>query len=342
MPRLISGSTLRRGGSGEFIDLAGAMPQLPPTDTTATGFTIVTDPLLRTSYRSSLGFIEFNDSSIYSTLAEGTVRVLATGTAFLSTSTTSGTLVVGGGIGVGANMFVRDDITVNSLLIGQGYSNIDDGAYNNIVIRGTATPTINDFANGQNSIAIGYDALTNLNSSYNSIAIGRFALSTGTRLRNNIAIGDSALKENGVVYDRFILPIVGATIVSRKSITNITNDLPAVVSVTGHGLSTGSRITIINVDGLTTGTFSWVNNQSFYVDPLTADTFALYNSDNFTNETALDTRLTVSTPYTSNGSLVYPLEITVPNSDYTTGTAVQLTNLDSGLDEIDNLSLIHI
>jgi hypothetical protein len=221
MAKLISGSTIRRGGSGEFIDLAGAMPQLPPTDTTATGFTIVTDSLLRTTYRSSLGFVEFSDASMYSSLPEGTIRILATGTSLLSLSTDTGTLVVDGGIGVGANMVVKDDITVNSLLIGQGYSNIDDGAYNNIAIRGTATTTINDFSNGQNSVVMGYDALTNLNTAYKSIAIGRYALSTGTKIRNSIAIGDSALKENGVVYDRFILPIVGATIVGRKSITNI-------------------------------------------------------------------------------------------------------------------------
>jgi len=53
MPRLLSGSTLRRGGSGEFLDLKGAQPQLPPTPTTSTGYTLVTDNLLRTSYRSA-------------------------------------------------------------------------------------------------------------------------------------------------------------------------------------------------------------------------------------------------------------------------------------------------
>lgn len=335
MPRLISGSTLRRGGSGEFIDLKGAMPQLPPTETTATGFTLVTDSLLRTSYRSSLGFVEFYTASMYSSLPEGTIRILATGTSFASLSTETGTLVVSGGVGVGANMHVRDDITVNSLLIGQGYANYDDGAYNNIVIRGTATNTINDFSNGQNSVAIGYDTLMNLNSSYRSIAIGRYALSSGTYIRNSIAIGDSALKENGVVYERFILPITSATIKSSKTITNITNALPAVVTVTGHGLTTGSRISIYNVEGLSTGTFSWVNGQSFYIDKLTDDTFSLYNDTPFNGETALDTRAGTSTVYISSGTLVYPLEITVPNNDYTTGTAIQLTNLFDGLNEID-------
>ncbi len=339
MPRLISGSTLRRGGSGEFIDLKGAQPQLPPTETTATGFTLITDSLLRTSYRSSLGFIQFTTASMYSLFSDGIVRILATGTTFASESTASGTLVVTGGVGIGANMHVKDDITVNSLLIGQGYRNVDDGSYNNIVIRGTATTTINDFSNGQNSISIGYDSLTNLNKSYKSIAIGRLALSTGSNIRNNIAIGDSALRENGVVYPRFILPITSATIKSSKTITNITNDLPAVVTADDHGLNTGSRITINGVVGLTTMSYSLVNGQSFYVDVLTTNTFALYNDEPFSATTALDTRLGTSTAYSSSGTLIFPLEITVPNNDYTTGTAIQLTNMYTGLDEIDGYTL---
>lgn len=337
MPRLISGSTLRRGGSGEFIDLRGAMPQLPPSETTATGFTLVTDSLLRTYYRSGIGFVEFHSSTLYSSLPDGTIRIRATGTSFTSVNTITGTLVVDGGIGVGANMHIKDDITVNSLLIGQGFANPDDGAYNNIVIRGTATPTINDFENGQNSVAIGYDALVNLDSSYKSIAIGRYALSTGTRIRNSIAIGDCALKENGVVYDQFHLPITGVTVHPSKLISNISNSLPAVVTVVGHGLSTGSRISIYSVNGISTGTFSWVNGQSFYIDPLTSDTFSIYNDIAFTTSTAVDTRLFKASAYINSGTLVYPLEITVPNNDYSTGTAIQLTNLDdtAGLTELD-------
>ncbi len=335
MPRLISGSTLRKGGSGDFIDLRSAQPQLPPTDTTATGFTIATDSLLRTTYRSSLGFIQFNNSAMYSTLPEGTIRILSTGTSLYSLSTDTGTLVVQGGIGVGANIYTKDDITVNSLLIGQGYSNVEDGAYNNIIIKGTSTVTINDFSNGQNNVAIGYDTLKGLTTAYKSIAIGRFALSTGTRIRNSIAIGDSALKENGVVYDRFILPITSATIKSSGTITNITNALPAVATVTAHGLSTGSRISIANVNGVTTGSFSLVNGQSFYVDVLSNNNIALYNDEPFSSSTALDTRLGTATTYVSSGTLIYPIEITVPNNDYTTSTAIQLTNLYNGMDEID-------
>lgn len=335
MPRLISGSVLRRGGSGEFIDLEGAQPQLPVSPSTGTGFTLVTDNLLRTSYNSSLGFIEFNTASMYSSLPQGTIRILATGTAFLSTGTQSGTLVITGGVGIGANMHVRDDIVVNSLEIGQGYSNALDDAWNNIVFRGIARPSVNEFSNGQNNIAIGYTALTGLQTAFSSVAIGRYALSTGTGIRNSIAIGDYALSQNGVTYQRFINPITAVTLRNNRPITNITNSTTAVVSVANHGLSTGSRITIVGVSGISTGTSSLVNGQSFYVRPLTTGTFELYNSIPLTTSTALDTSLGKATTYSSSGTLIYPVEITVPNNDYTTGTNVRLSNLVNGLTELD-------
>ena len=93
MPGLLSGSLLRSGGSGEFLGLANAQPQLPPTDTTSTGFTLVTDGLFRTSYRSSLGNIEFKKAELWSNLTTGTIRILATGTDIASTRTDKGRLL---------------------------------------------------------------------------------------------------------------------------------------------------------------------------------------------------------------------------------------------------------
>ena len=58
MPSLLSGSTLRRGGSNTFIDLKGAQPQFPPNADTSTGYTIVTNALFVTTVTSSLGNIE--------------------------------------------------------------------------------------------------------------------------------------------------------------------------------------------------------------------------------------------------------------------------------------------
>lgn len=260
MPSLLSGSTLRRGGSGEFIDLPGAQPQLPATDTTLTGFTLVTDNLLRTSYRSSLGFIEFNSATIYSSLPSGTIKILATGTNITSTGTTTGLLVVNGDTGIGGAMNIGKDIVVNGITIGRGYEGV-----NNLVFRGTAEPQIDDYENGQESIAIGYDSLLGLTSSYKSIAIGRYALSTGTLLSNNIAIGDSALKLVGIKETSVV-----------SNITNIGLTNPVVVTSPGHGLTSGTYVSIFNVNGTTQ-----LNSGTYYVWVYSSSTFGLYNDNNY-------------------------------------------------------------
>lgn len=120
MPGLLSGSTLRRGGSGQFIDLKGAQPQLPPTPSTSTGFTIVTSDKLVTTYSSSLGNLEFNTSTVWSNQYKNIV-IIATGTntsivvqgSVITTSTNTGALVVEGGVGLSGNLFVGGNFITN-------------------------------------------------------------------------------------------------------------------------------------------------------------------------------------------------------------------------------------
>jgi hypothetical protein len=200
MPSLISGSVLRSGGSNQYITLATAQPQLPPTPTTSTGYTVVTDASLITTYRSSLGNIEFNQGEIYSNQPYQNIRIVGTGTSTViisgniaNTGTNTGALIVQGGVGIRDSLWTGQDIHVNGLTIGQGYQGL-----NNVVIRGAASPQ-NDAYPGQAAIAIGYDTLTGLDTSLKSIAIGRYALSSGTGILNSIAIGDSALKKLGTV-----------------------------------------------------------------------------------------------------------------------------------------------
>jgi hypothetical protein len=256
MPGLLSGSLLRRGGSGEFIDLANAQPQLPPTDTTSTGFTIVTDGLFRTTYRSSLGNIEFRNAELYSNLTTGTIRILATGTDIISTSTNTGLFVVNGDIGVWGTMNIGKDININGITIGQGYEGI-----NNIIVRGEAVPLPNDFETGQSSIAIGHDNLLGIATSYKTIAIGRYALSSGTEISNSIAIGDSALKLTGVYQTVFV-----------ATITNVTTSTPVLITAPGHNLVTGTAIKLFNIDGTVE-----LNDVVYYVGTPTTSTFVLYS-----------------------------------------------------------------
>ena len=264
MPKLLSGSTLRTGGSNTFIDLAGAQPQLPQSPSTSTGFTIVTDALLQTTYRSSLGNLEMNSGTMWSNLPDGQITLVGTGTGFVfvagateSTSTNSGALVVEGGVGIGGSLRTDNDIYANGLRIGRGFEGV-----NNLVITGSADPQINEFSNGQQSVAIGYDALLGLSTAYKSIAIGRNALSTGTEIRNSIAIGDGALKETGSVA---ALPI--------GSITDITATNPIVVTVVGHGTNTGTHVVITGVSGMTE-----INGLTCYVKVITPDTLELYSN----------------------------------------------------------------
>ena len=257
MPSILSGSILRTGGSGEFIKLSDAMPQLPPT-TSTTGFTLITNSLLQTSYASSLGNIEFNQASLYSNLTDGTIRILATGTNSVSTSTASGTLVVTGGVGIGRNLFVKEDINVNGLTIGRGYE-----GQNNIVFRGTATIPLSEGNDGQENIVIGYDALQGISSAYANIAIGRKALSSGTFISNSIAIGDYALSKLGIINR-----------IAAASITGITQANPVVVTAPGHNLLNGTNISIDGVNGMTV-----LTTETFYISVLSSSTFRLYKNN---------------------------------------------------------------
>lgn len=255
MPVILSGSKLRTGGSGNFLELAGAMPQLPPT-TSTTGFTLITNDKFQTKYSSNLGNIEFYQSTLYSTLPNGSIRILATGTTSISSNTDSGALVVTGGVGIGRNLRVKEDIVVNDITIGKGFE-----GFNNLVIRGTSTYVGYEKADGQENIAIGYDVLNGLTSAYANIGIGRGALSSGTGITNSIAIGDNALNQIGV-----------KTSVISASITGITQANPAVVSAPHHNLKNSTNIYISDVVGMTE-----ITTQTYYVYVLTSSTFRLYH-----------------------------------------------------------------
>jgi cytoskeletal protein CcmA (bactofilin family) len=326
MARLLSGSTLRRGGSREFLDLKGAMPQLPPSETTATGFTVATDSLYRTTYRSSLGFIEIHTATMWSALPEGTIRILSSGTSFLAENTYSGNLVVEGGVGIGGNMHVEEDIVINGLTLGKGYE-----GRNNLVFRGSSVPQINDFNEGQSSISIGYDSLQGIITSYKNIAIGRYTLSSGTELSNSIAIGDSALKEIGSVKTIYVATVTGITLVPSMSITAATNSDPVLVTAAGHGLSTGTQVYITGVVGLTTGSSSLVNNKPFWIDVVNSNSFELYV--NKTLSKGLNG--TSATIYTSSGTIISPVIVESINHNLTTGTNVFIDNI-VGTTELNN------
>ena len=119
MPSLLSGSKLRSGGSGEFIKLANAMPQLPQSPTTSTGYTIITNSLLQSSYASSLGNIQFYQGQVYSNNTSQALTLIGTGTTAVviqanNPVNSTSTLIVNGGAGVNGNLYVGGSIVANT------------------------------------------------------------------------------------------------------------------------------------------------------------------------------------------------------------------------------------
>jgi hypothetical protein len=277
MPALLSGSTLRAGSVNSYITLATAQPQLPVTPTTNTGYTLITELVypteLVTRYASSLGNIEFTTGTIRANLPNLNINIVGTGTGTIivsgsvaNTNSDTGVLVVKGGIGISEGIRTGKDIVVNGLTMGQGYSN-QIGGINNIVITGTASPQLNAFPVGQESIVIGYDALKGIDTSYKVIAIGRYAASTGTQLENTIAIGDSALQNIGTTQTEFAGFISAVTAANTLTLT-----------VLNHTLSAGTEVLIKNVVGMTE-----LNDQKYFVGVVSTSSIRLYSDINLQN-----------------------------------------------------------
>jgi hypothetical protein len=195
-------------------------------------------------------------------------------------SSSTGVLVVEGGVGIAKGMYTGDDINVNGLSIGVGYKGV-----NNIAITAQANSSTNNITDGENNVVIGYSALTGLTSALNTIAIGRYALNSGTNLSDSIAIGDRSLQASGSAPVRFV-----------GIITNIQTGTSTVVTLSNHNLSTGTAIRITSVSGTTQ-----LNNKSYLIKYLTSSTFRLYPYGDVTYAFPLDS--TTFTNYISSGTV---------------------------------------
>jgi len=308
MPKLLSGQTLRSGGSNTYIQLNQSQPQFPPDFDQTTGYTISTNNKFITTTTNSLGNIVHYKGEMFVNLTNTNLVLTGTGTAHVvvsrtnvSTGTTSGAFVVLGGVGIDRNMYVRDDIIVNGLTIGQGFK-----GYNNIVITADAQPTPNDFAEGQNTIVIGRSALRyGLTTSNKNIAIGSYALYSGTFVTNSIAIGDHALAKVGTTPLTYI-----------NTITNVTLGSTVTVTAPGHGFTTGTYVNITGIVGTTE-----INDAYYYVDFVDEDNFVLY-ADDILNEQIDGTSFT---PYVSDGTVT---RVLLRSSNFALGTEAGCNLID--------------
>ena len=285
MPGLLSGSKTNLSSPTSFANLTNVQYQLGPTPTTSTGYTLIADQNSLVKFTSSLGNLEFSSGTVYSNIPNQTIQFIGTGTGTvlvsgpqMNTSTTTGALVVDGGIGIAAGLHTGADIYVNGLRIGQGYE-----GYNNVVLTGLYNDGGQNTPVGENNIAIGYNTLQGISRSLNSIAIGNKALSTGTFTVNTIAIGSSSLQNAGTIQAIYV-----------GDITSITTGSTTIVTVVAHGLSTGTQILIEGLNGTPE-----LEQQHFLVNALTLDELVLYSI----YDPNLTTPIETTNEYISSGTV---------------------------------------
>lgn len=88
---------------------------------------------------------------------------------------------------------------------------------------------------------------------------------------------NAALMECGLFQESAGAPMFCRGLFDYGYISNATQDDPCVITSIAHGLSGGEKILIENVSGMTE-----LNDNQYYVDVLTADTFALYTDSGLT------------------------------------------------------------
>ena len=261
MPGLISGKTLRAGGSGQFIDLKNAQPQLPPSPTTSTGYTLITSDKLVTTYASSLGNIQFNNGVAYSNVPNQSLTLVGTDTTSViisggteTTSTNSGALVVQGGIGVWGNIKVAGSADVTkSLYVAQTATFVSD-----LTVQG------NIFATGELNVT-GQSGV-NLNPQAASVTIqptlgGTISIQpSATGYMNDMVIGEYN-PQNAYFLNAHANNFIGLA----TTATNLDNgSLGSIPYQTGSGrtsfIEIGSAGTILTSNGTTATWENAVNN----------------------------------------------------------------------------------
>ena len=236
MPGLLSGSKLRTGGSGQFIKLQDAMPQLPATPSTSTGYTLITTDKLVTTYATSLGNIQFTTGTMYVNVTGTNLRLVGTGTlsvivsgGSISTNTNTGALVVEGGLGIWGNTYIGGNLvtniftattaTVYSLSITSTATSISTNSGALIVSGGVG---IGENLNVNNNTAIG-----------NQLSVGSTAtFATDIIVKNNTDIfghlqvtGNGSVDLSPIAASVTIEPTLGGTITIQPSATGHMNDM---------------------------------------------------------------------------------------------------------------------
>lgn len=114
------------------------------------------------------------------------------------------------------------------------------------------------------------------------------------------------LMEVGLFQESAGAPMYCRGLFGWGAISGATNADPCVVTAVGHGRSSGDKVYIENVSGMTE-----INDLAFYIDVLTADTFALYTDSGLT--TSVDSSAygvyTTGSPDNDTWKLIVPKSV---------------------------------
>lgn len=263
MPQLLSGSKLRTGGSGQFIKLQDAMPQLPQSPTTSTGYTIITSDKLITTYSSSLGNIEFHEGQVYSNISTQTLTLIGTGTTAVvikanSPVSSTSTLVVQGGAGVKGDLFVQDTFYANT------------GTFYTLKVNSSQT-SVSAFTGALQVVGgVGIGENLNIFGKLNVQSTATFATDVDI-LRELNAIGTGAVTLSPNAANVTIQPSLGGTILIQPSLAGNMENMTI-----GYSVPKDGYFQSLHATSLTVTNTAWVGGSVYSQDGITDYSNLLY------------------------------------------------------------------
>lgn len=177
MPKLLNSAVQLKGTTGTnsyFITLSGAQPLLGRTPNTSTGFTLVTGPDGQLGFTSTLGFVQFENGIVQSSLPNGDVTIQSTG---------SGRLNLNG------------NVYINGQSINELTANFQDLTVTNVTVLGratfnSATSTATFLSNVELIPSVGTVTINPHNTgSINNVAIGLNAPNVGNFTQITAVLG---------------------------------------------------------------------------------------------------------------------------------------------------------
>ncbi len=183
-------SLLAKGTDGQFLTLVSGAPAWSTSSavtsvgsiaasSTANGASITSNVL-------NLAPADGTNGGVVTTAAQSFAGIKTFANTTASTSTSTGAVIISGGLGIAKSMYVADDSYINGLKIGKGLASIST----NIAI---GSSTLAAATTGDKNVAVGASALAANTIATDNTAIGYNTLAANTVGSGNTAIGSGSI-----------------------------------------------------------------------------------------------------------------------------------------------------